>query len=352
VRQIIDLFVPGSLSGFWITKLLKGGLEDLPLLWNGGTMRFVKKPTTSVLTECFEDLISPPLRYTFVYHSDDSCFSVRHNGKIHIFNIDISACDASHGPAIFKMLYDVTPEVGKADMQRLINQCRNHLRFVSPHTPLFSVLIKFLDPRLFSGSTITTLINNLANLIIGCALSECHFDTLRSIDEQVIAVVRRTGYVVTCEPCRQDEDIQFLKNSPAYDTEGRMWPTLNFGVYLRAMGVTKGELNGTGPIKPRAIAHHHQFTQGAYPRTHTPLIDSQRGQLTTYKPLADFEYKVDDDCTPRSLSDHALLKRYNLSEYEFSQVQLLATAGYEDVLSGAGFSVILMKDYGLTSPGG
>jgi hypothetical protein len=348
VRFIVDLRVPASLSGFWLTKLLKDGMAKNPIHHNGGNLVFIPKPTTSILTRVFLDLINPEGSFHFVYHSDDSCFAIRVDGVVHIFNLDISGCDASHSNALFAALLSITPDAGKGSMRRLIRQARNNLKYTSPHNALYHVLIKFLDHRLYSGATITTLINNLACLLIGLALSQ-HVFVSDDIPGQIAMCAERVGYVVTCDSCDQIEDITFLGNFPCIDLYGEISAVYSLGSFCRSMGRTKGDLPGRGPIESRAKAHFQQYLNGTYPRTHAPFIDKMRNQLENTLPPLYQPFKTENDGVHRYFSDDAILKRYRLTQREKANVIELSTAGFEDFVCGPGISKLLMKDYGLGS---
>jgi hypothetical protein len=321
--------------------------------------RFCKKPATKALREAFHHLMRPPEKHFFVYFSDDSCYSRRcDDGTIRNFNVDISKCDASHTPALFDLLQRLMPEHATDDIRILIEQCTAPIVITSPINKKKKVVLQPNGPRLYSGSTLTTVINNLANLIVGwqlVAAANCDITTL-------VASVAKCGYVVTIDENHRPEDIQFLKNSPARDISGIYQPVLNVGVLLRSTGTCKGEIPGTIPLAEKGRAFQSALLRGMYPRTTSPFLSRMRNACAgieyeeveryarrtltpdlTYKAIGDEELTFSTDC---------FFARYNLTASQIScLMEGLGDAGYGDRHTSTAASVILYKDYGLQCPG-
>lgn len=358
-RMIGDLGIAASLQGFYYTSLMKYAMADEPLFYRGGEIAFCIKPSPSKLTEIFNKLIDPIGRFYFVYFSDDSCFSVRINNKVQIFNLDISKCDASHRPIIFQTLVELFPTSMKSAAQSLVDQCKLPISICSVSDPKIKVLLKPKRAKLYSGSTLTTILNNLANILIAICLAEATF-TEDKLGQQVIHAVRRTGYIVKCEECPTPQDIQFLKHSPVYDTNGILRPLLNLGVLLRASGTCRGDLPGRGDLKIRAKKFQAALLQGMYPRVHFTLLDllieeageigSDRTSIRCLKRVHErFKYKVDHDdkYDTFTVSDDQISKRYRLTELELLELHELAMFGHNYHLASRGVEKILEKDYSL-----
>ena len=334
-RAIGDLGVSASLQGFVLTNLMKGAEYAAPYREGDRVLEFVKSPNPWVLEEVFKNLISPKELH-FVYFSDDSCLSLRRHGKVHRFNIDISKCDASHHEALFLALIKTFPAHVQDDVRRLVEQCELPIMIRSTANNE-RVVLQPRMPRLYSGSTLTTIVNNFANKCIGKALIDVDWDRVPEdlVEETVRRAAESVGYIVTVEPCDQVEDLQFLKNSPVYDTDGVMRPLLNVGVVLRSSGQCKGDLPGRGDLGVRARAFQRAFLQGCYPRVSAPFIDRMKetaGKEAMKSVLfKDLEYKVQDDATyPHfSLTNEALFRRYRLDSQQIVEMQESAGYGYE-----------------------
>lgn len=359
-RMIGDLGVAASLQGFVIMEMLKDAMEKHSIEINGGLIYFCKKPKQSVLSWVFTQLINPSGRFFYVLFSDDSCLSIRINGVVHTFNLDISSCDASHGSSLFNLFENISRETNIAEvMHILVEQCRLRIRVNDLQPTKRRVKLEYPDPRLFSGSTITTAINNLANICIAISVSEADF-TLDEPSKVIARAAERAGYVVTCEVCDIYQDIQFLKHSPVYDVNGRLRPLLNIGVLLRMSGTCKGDIPGrkTESLADRAKVLQHRLLQGAYPRVSFPLIDNMKNRevptLSTrthcqIDKMVDklFEYKVDAD-EHFVVDSVEMWKRYRLSEYDIFEVEeVFGNMQVQEHLASPALGKILKVDYGL-----
>jgi len=352
-RLIGDLGVGASLQGFMLTMYLKEAMAYHPIHINGGTIEFIKEPAPATLERVFPQLINPPGRYYFCLFSDDSCFSIRHNGVVRRFNIDISKCDASHTDELFSAMIAITPEIAREDMSTLTSQCALDVVITSPVDRSKKVKLRPAGRFLASGSTLTTSINNLANILIGKALSECDFTGIESI----IQAAARVGYLITVEESEFHEDIQFLKHSPVYDTIGVVRPLLNLGVLYRASGTIKGDLPGRGDISVRAKAFQSSLLRGAYPYANFEILDRMKHCHHTPNDVCDLlvardlEYKVvRDDKYPHYTADEAsLYRRYRLSPSDISDLLTFSDAGFQMHYGGDALDKVLLKDYGLIS---
>lgn len=367
-RMIGDLGVAASLQGFVLTKYLKMAQDDRPIHINGGTIDFCSTPAIDRLQHVFDNLLNPLGRFYMAYFSDDSCFSFRHLGKVRYYNLDISKCDASHGPRIFEALTKICPAHLRDEMSRLIEQCKLSIEIVSQSDKKNKVRGHFDGPTLFSGSTLTTLINNLANTVIGLCLSRVELEEREYTDDELSAIftsaIEKCGYIVSgfngAELCKQPEDIQFLKYSPVRDTKGQYRPLLNLGVLLRASGTCKGDLPGSKktPIEERARQFQSALLQGMYPRSSFPFLRTMKdtaGALTsvqaTVRVARELYYKVQDssDGDHHFFTDETVLQRYGLTDLEIEELRAFSRAGVYEHSSSTFIDKIIGKDYGLAS---
>jgi len=352
-RCIGDLGVGASLQGFKTTSFVKKAMAAEPFVYKDFTIEFCAKPEPTILVEVFKKLLNPPGKGYLVYFSDDSCVSYRHAGKVHIFNMDISSCDASHGPEIFKSLIATTPDVAQMDMRTLVEQCCLPIRIVSIADKSNFVMLKAKHPKLYSGSTITTILNNFANLNIGIAIAES-LQCDRAPDP--ISAAEQVGYIVSLEKCETMYDIQFLKHSPVFDDSGSMRALMNFGVLLRASGTCNGDLPGRGDVELRAREFQGALIHGMYPRTHAPILStmlshthSPRDSISTVV-NRDLRYKV---CQPTEgaayrITNEEIWKRYRLSAADAALLEEGLDSGYQTSWICPASQAILEKDYGLT----
>lgn len=353
-RCIVDLTVPASLYGFRLFDCLKQAMSSESLFYKGGEIEFIKSPDPFSLESAFKKLLNPPGRFYFCYFSDDACLSIRVNGEVWFFNLDISSCDASHSDAQFRALLDITPDRLKKWMKQLMKQCKSNLCVRNPEKYKEYVKFKLLRYMLLSGWTGTTAINGLANVSIACAIAD--YDISNPGD--IALAARVAGYVVTGgeTPLPHPEQLQFLKHSPMLDKDGVYRPVLNFGVMLRCSGRTHGDLPGRGPIEPRAWAFQRGLLRGAYPRTSFEALRAMQAAAGTGEILhtGQFDHKVVDnpDYPSVDINTQSFCRRYNMSIEDHKEMcVLLRSSSYGTQVSSPVFSTILSLDYGLESAG-
>jgi hypothetical protein len=352
-RLIGDLGVAASLQGFMLTKYLKEAMAAEPIAISGGIIEFIKTPAPETLERVFHELIEPTGRFYFCLFSDDSCLSIRHQGKVHRYNVDISKCDASHTDALFDAIIAITPDVATQDMVTLTDQCGLDIRITSVKDKKRSVTLRPAGRFLASGSTLTTSINNLANILIGKAIAELEYTGPESVIQAAAAV----GYVVTVESAEVIEDIQFLKHSPVLDTQGHIRPLLNLGVLYRASGTVKGDLPGKGDLRRRAESFQSSLLKGAYPYSSFSILDNMRRlysrpSIDCDKIIAnELRYKiVDAEKYPRyQADDDSLYRRYRLNACDIADLLNFSNLGFGMHFGGQALDKVLMKDYGLRS---
>jgi len=349
-RAIGDLGVGASLYGFRITSFIKEA-QSKPFSYQGCYFKFIKKPDHAELVDAFQKLLNPPEQSTFIFFSDDSCFSKRTPTGVRIFNVDISKCDRSHTHELFYKFRDILPEHIRSHVQTLIDQCARPIKIYDVNERKRFVKLRPTGPMLYSGSTLTTTLNNLASFTIGYALS-----CVQPTEQNLINAAESVGYIITLDECLIPEDIQFLKHSPAYDVNGEMQPVLNLGVYLRASGVCKGDLPGRGDIELRAKKFQFALLNGMFPRLRTPLIDLAKtitdqievdpasGNLVQ----KEFEYKL-GKTQDVVLDTHSFLKRYRLTHRETMEIHEFFQSTVFTGAANTGLSKVLQKDYEMES---
>jgi hypothetical protein len=353
MRMIMDLGVPASLRGAWLTDMLKIAQEAVELENNNFRFMFCKMPTYSRLKQIFDEMAVCD-RPLFVYFSDDSCLAVRINGRIKWFNLDISSCDASHTRALFDLLVFLFPDHMRDDIRALVKQCQTRLIVKSTTDPTKNLVLVPLEPRLYSGSTLTTAINNLANLLIGLAISECLDFDVATLD----AAIRGAGYIVTgLKPLDVFEDVQFLKHSPTLDRNGEYQPILNLGVLLRATGSCDGDVPGRGPLRPRCETFQSQVVSGMYPRVITPVVDNMLSAVTDYGLFSDdkaqrvYSLKAIEETGDPILyvPTESFAARYRLTPLDLSELIDYSNLKYGQFYNAPCLQKILSCDYGLTT---
>jgi hypothetical protein len=251
-RLVVDMSTPASLVLGLLVNKLKEVFSELVI--QNCRFTFVASPTTSSLVAAFTQIWYPTYEMEYVYFSDDAIIALRRkDGSYERANVDIVSCDSSHGPGVFELLKRITsvdPQV-TAVIALAISQLRSDL-YVShigkqrgkKSKIKQKVVYRPLIPVLYSGSILTTLINNLANILIGLSISK---------EKDIVRGAREAGYSVKCVPVNKIEDLQFLKFSPFHTHIGCIGIFLNLGVLFRLIGKTRGDLLGHGSPITRAF---------------------------------------------------------------------------------------------------
>lgn len=329
-RMIGDLGILASLQGFRVTEYIKRVMHDRPIFYQGGIIMFCKTPSYQKLKYIFEQLIYPSLRYFFVYFSDDSCYSVHGDAGVFRCNVDISSCDGSHGARVFRGFTELFSGQVKTDVETLVAQCRLPIRVYDLADPKRRTYVQLEphEPKLYSGSTLTTSLNNFANICIAKQLA----DDLVSTNASVVSSSRKVGYIVTCDDADEPELLQFLKHSPVRDVYEEWQPLLNLGVLLRLSGTCKYDLPGRGDLRTRGRQFQSALLAGAYPRTIFPLITNMKKTCGSSSTLASqklvsniLEYKVvsELDDPVLTFSSEEVYRRYQLTHSEQEELDVL-----------------------------
>lgn len=366
-RSIGDFGVAASLKGFRLTGILKQAQNDTPIEFLGGVAHFCKSPDPFALETHFRELISPSKAFHFVYFSDDSCLSIwnKTTKQVDYYNLDISSCDTSHGPLLFQALVDLMPnDFTKNDMQLLVDQCGLPLQVVSVSDPKNKIKIIPKFPKLSSGSTITTAINNLASLLAVLSIvknydhpASPHRDDHGNLCDNpyMVAAAAEVGYIFTgCTPLASPHKIQFLKHSPVQDENGHWRPMLNLGVLFRASGTCEGDLPGKGDILERARSFQRGLLQGAYPYCRFDLLRNMYDAIGVGPVFLNkvFSMKVTADADkypPFYVPKENIMLRYDLEEVDYSSLVDFTCMDVSHFYAGDGASKILQLDYGVST---
>lgn len=257
LRAIGDLTTIGSaVLGYYMDYVKLAFKADF--VYNGCRAKFVKSPDKEELRDVFRRLIEPEHRMEFVFHSDDSSFAFKlESGEIIRFNMDISACDGSNFEPVFALLEKAMKVDTRfdVDIERCFSQLGCPFRVRMRHDRKSSALFKpILGRVLYSGSVLTTSVNNMANTLLFLAIAGLGSMDRETALRRIPEAAAQVGYIVTLEECMYVEDLQFLKHSPCEIHEGGYEPIVNLGTMMRNWGRCRGDLPGKkkAGIKARA----------------------------------------------------------------------------------------------------
>jgi hypothetical protein len=354
-RMIGDLSVVGSLLGGFSAKIMKKSYETFNYS-SCHPARFIPSPSPNSLKDVFKNLISPEEKSFFNYFSDDSNISIKCKDGVFRANLDISSCDTSHTPDIFSLLINSIPDGKLKDyIRRSVEQLKLGCTY---KTKTSKVKFGGHQPTLYSGSVLTTLINNLANLLIQLSITSCDFSKIlvKDAGKIVLNLAGRAGYIISIDDCSTVlEDLQFLKFSPTADGT----PYQNLGVMLRSLGSCKGDLPGKSKISYEVKAD----------RFNSALVCSWKysGCTSFYKMLA-VKFKQNSKLEQRHqhyqtenynvaaqkeiknnpiIDDSCILRRYQLTQHQYDEmISLYLESKHGAIINCIGVQHILAKDYG------
>jgi len=352
-RLTVDIGVMGSLVGAWLAKRMKSRMAEEPFRYGKTTMYFIPDASYQSLKRGFEILYNPHTDYALLLFSDDAALAIRSPDGVVWYDIDISSCDKSHTVQIFRILSIITPPSHRHELAWLIAQLTTKLQIRHPNRNRRERL--YATPReatLYSGSVLTTLVNNVAVMLIGLAI-EAH----GAHDVQgIVRAAESVGYIVTVKEHHRFEQVQFLKHSPARDTRGEWQPLLNLGVFARACGRVNGELPmwPGATLRERAEAQQGALLKCMWPNTHFPALTRARAKWNTSRAQNEERvraehYRVYDGWPELHFTDASVLRRYGLDPSQASDYfQLLSLPPFYQI-TGPAINLVLQADYELSN---
>lgn len=347
-RMIGDFGAPGSIVGGAIMSCVKEGMVNR---YEGTNfvMVFVKSADVSTLSSLMLEMYTS-MKNMIIFHSDDSSVTIMTvEGPVTI-NFDIKSCDSSHGFYMFDLVRRVTR--GHVVLERcidsLIAQCELPAVFRNPEDWAEKFVAKPFQPVLYSGSSLTTTINNVATSVIFSRFFHTISGvivTKANVEALLHSAAYDVGYLATLTVCNQIEDLQFLKHSLCAKKAGGYVAVLNPGVILRTMGQCVGDIpiKGKMSFAEKANIYMSGVVLGwEHAGNHTLLNTLRRKYaLKVDKIDTKIHFKSDDE-----LDVNSLLRRYNVGVEEFEEfLNILELAKLGDEIQSSVVSKILSVDY-------
>lgn len=335
-------------------------------VYGNTTMRYVKSADKESLSAAFGKLVQPGVgKIFFVLHSDDSCVSADCSDGVIYFNGDIKSCDGSHRTIMFNTLFRLLAyteglkNVHHEALDRAFNYLKKDLVVKYNKDRSQKVKYKFTTMRLYSGSTLTTIVNNFANYLIGIKLALLVPDPRKITGAQFRAFYvqagEEVGYILKVVDCSAPEQLQFLKHSPTL--VGDTWvPWVNLGTFVRGFGTFAGDLpHKTGKYKEAATEFvsevvrarenwgNHSFNDSF---SHLITKTAIKTRSRTNRVLAEQSEKSIGFMQQR-IGIGSLAVRYQCTELELEQLcDSISRSGLGDVIYHPVLQKIYECDYG------
>jgi len=330
---------------------------------DGCQAEFIKEPSQENIKHVFSELIYGTQNIYMAYFSDDSCVAITtKEGCRYMCNMDIKGCDSSHTQSIFTLMLQLVESVPWVHecIRWAIKQCEAPI--VIKSYSLFRDLVVILEPVapvLYSGSVLTTAINNNAELVMFSSMVDRYnaegppkYSDCRAFIRECAEI---SGYNVTIEGDECPEQLQFLKHSPSIE-DGDIKPFLNLGVVLRMFGSCFGDLPGRGPWERRAWLWNRGLVMGLVHSGLDAFLHGVRdfydvaGQHTVSKDLSTRLGKIFDErlvCGSVGASGESIARRYGLEYWEIAELfDMLCTHETGRVIETRATRVIFDMDYG------
>jgi len=344
-RTIGDLGVAASLQGAFFISHCKDYLCSQYFEHLGRYVKYIKSVSHSNLMEVFGNINDDTSLKCMYCHSDDAIYRTRRGL---VYNLDISSCDASHRDVIFNILIKYFPGCDNA-MTTLVKQLCQVMTIYSSDKKQ-KCKIRSKGPCLYSGSTLTTLVNTVTMMAIFHQLELYEVETPDEIKNAAYSI----GYILG-EPqlCDSTTDQQFLKHSPI--TKNNI-PLLNMGVVFRCLGVVKKDLpGGVRNMKKNALDFQGLLINGLLTYVDCPFVNRLKEKWPVPKKpsrgiiaFANEHLPYDYVSTIVRCTDMELFSRYQATPAEIRLlIDRIEKSQDADVIVDPLVNRIIEADYGL-----
>lgn len=269
-RVVNNLGVIASLQGAEFIQYAKKYFTLHPFIYKNCRAQFIASPSQANLQAAFTDLLYPQHDIELIYFSDDASINI----KGQFANTDISSCDCSQYNEVFETLLHMFPSHMQEFVSRIINQLRQKVVLKLPNKK--KVVLKPTSPFLASGSILTTIINNIAQLLMFIRYVDLLPTFTGDLHEFIPRAAKTVGYLVTVESCPVPEKLFFLKHFPTLHCNV-VQPILGLGVFTRTFGVAKGDYPGKSSwsAAEKAVKFNYELLRNFTSHNHTEIF-SQR----------------------------------------------------------------------------
>jgi len=363
-RQFVSLGPEKTLFAPQIPEFYKSVMaEEVKLVFRGLdiSFRFWKSPDEESINQWarrFVECAATPNSCLIDVHSDDSdtivpvvVGGVRYQA---LLCIDIAKCDLSHSPGLFVVLTETLVSAGfeRQMVMDLLKQLQLDLKISHPNRKVDEfILFKVNYMLLFTGHTITTLINNYASMVllstVVATIANKEYENRASLQKDILTAAGMAGYEVTLDafvlvaPGDFENDewflqfqkdlstVTFLKHYPVYTLAGEVVALKDISTVLRGYGVSDDPVDG--------LVRSREIVRGWDPTPDTMFTEVAFSQLGLVK-------------TPsvHRIADDSYEWRYGVATSEVREALTLLFSLRDPVLvTHPALDAILLCGYGL-----
>lgn len=308
---------------------------------------FIEASEPEVSRTMFEDLLRPRSNGVEVVCFSDDGFGVLYwEGTTTFFEVDISSCDASNGPPVFGMVYEILKILNPKQAKAFLRQATYPTKVVNPAEQSESVL---LTPEFFfeySGHSLTTFLNNCAFLLNVMGFAEMMQENSALfvpalLNEYIQRGAELNGYKLTSFVSEKYEDVTFLKRfyNGTHSVKA-------LGCILRSLGIFLEGLNpsslGMTTTEFRQSTEMERLKRSVRMRAEGEVNEPHHLVLNAMRTFAGLPPKPED--VPLS----SLIDRYGGEPHQwYVLVDRIETLRPGHIIHDPILSLIYKKDYGL-----
>jgi len=342
-RLTVDMSTTASLLGYLIKPYLVAFGQDFRCA-HGYCSSLVKADRSS-LRVCFQRAL---VENAFYFKGDDNFFRVLTSEGPLYGNGDLATCDISQGASVMMFLIHITPPQYKCVMKALVDQLSSPMEYGTRGSKLRFSPVDYVE---YSGSVLTTLLNNVASLCIGVQIMAIDYSNMTIADAKIAIrnCLDHSGWNVTVDFVDNFEQLTFLKHNPVYTEVGEVDAIANLGMLLRAIGQCVGDYPGRGSFELRAYLFNCALVASMQHCGDHALHDALRQR---FPDVVEINHSALDKFRSISGTDigrvplHSLCKRYNIDVAEILHLIDLMLQG-EWSIDCAATRAIMGRDYNL-----
>jgi len=310
-----------------------------------------RTPSVEVLRNLFRKFYTSE-KDLYVLNSDDGMLRVNCTDGVLYANLDISSCDISNGPSIFNFLkhWASVDPILYHFVSLAVRQCEQCLKIINPENKREKLYFYPIQPIEFSGSTLTTILNDTAMFLVALYFSYIKKNRVLSKVETkklFLDCVESSGYIFSFEEV-SFEKLQFFKNSPVV-IDGEIYNCLNLGVILRCLGHTKGDFLGRGDISYRGMLHSASVVLGMQHSGNSVVLRALLRRFQQYNASAVITDHVISGYAPEDLGYYPFLQRYDATCAEVDElIEFINNLQPGMVINSQFLERVFSVDYGIS----
>lgn len=342
---LLDRVCPDILKKLFKNRVL------LSQFWTGLDLEvwftFSEAQDPEISKDMYRSILKPRIHngIEIICFSDDVIGVAYRNGTVTLFEGDISSCDSSNGPAVFGFMYRMIQSLNPYQADNFVKQCANPTKLENPANPEEFVV---LQPEFFfeySGCLLTTVLNNVAVLLITMGVCELLHENPVRLENDVIELFTKAaelnGWVVTAFTSNVYEKVTFLKRF--YDGSESVTA---LGAILRSLGVFPSGLEasklGVTTTEFRQMTEEQKLVKSLRVRLDGLVHEPHHLILNALRVRAGLQ-PVEETVPLESLQ-----RRYGHDDYEwYNLVDVLETIQVGDNVHNSLLASIYKMDYGL-----